>query len=68
MYYFDESPESMAAQLEEVASDLSAGADRQQLLDLLPPGGARFAADSALWDLEAQLSGISAESATTPPP
>lgn len=60
VYYFNESPESMAAQLEEVASDLSAGTDRQQLLDLLPPGGARFAADSALWDLEAQLSGISA--------
>ena len=55
VYYCDETPESMAAQLEEISGPLSAGADREQLLALLPPGGARFAADSALWDLEAQL-------------
>jgi len=39
---------------------MSSGADRNALLELLPPCGARCAADSALWDLEAQLSGISA--------
>ncbi len=55
VYYFDETPESMATQLEEISDHLSAGADRKQLLALLPPGGARFAADSALWDLEAQI-------------
>ena len=57
VYLNDETPESMAAQLESVSSELSSDLDRVALLDLLPPGGARFAADSALWDLEAQFSG-----------
>jgi L-alanine-DL-glutamate epimerase-like enolase superfamily enzyme len=60
VYNNGETPESMAAQLQQITAALAAGADRQQLLELLPPGGARFAADSALWDLEAQQSGISA--------
>lgn len=60
VYYLDETPESMAAQLEAVAADLSGGADRRRLLEILPPGGARMAADAALWDLEAQLEGRSA--------
>jgi L-alanine-DL-glutamate epimerase-like enolase superfamily enzyme len=60
VYYLDETPESMAAQLETIAPNLAAGADRQQLLGLLPPGGARMAADAALWDLDAQLAGRSA--------
>ena len=60
VYYLDETPELMAAQLEEIAPRIAAGADREQLLDLLPPGGARLAADAALWDLEAQLSGRTA--------
>lgn len=60
VYYHGETPESMKAQIEAVAPELSAGADRKQLLELLPPGGARFAVDSALWDIEAQLSGTNA--------
>jgi L-alanine-DL-glutamate epimerase-like enolase superfamily enzyme len=60
VYYLDETLDSMTAQLENVSRELAAGADRQQLLRLLPPGGARMAADAALWDLEAQLSGRSA--------
>jgi len=60
VYYFDETPESMTVQIEEVLEELAAGADRQQLLQLLPPGGARLAVDSALWDLEAQQRGVSA--------
>lgn len=60
VHYLGETLESMVAQLEEISAHLSAGTDRQQLLDLLPPGGARCAADSALWDLEAQLGGRSA--------
>ena len=56
VYYLDETPESMAAQLQAISAALADGADRDQLLGLLPPGGARFAADSALWDLESQLS------------
>ena len=60
VYYLDETTESMTAQIETVTPELEAGADRRRLLELLPPGGARFAVDSALWDLEAQLSGVSA--------
>jgi L-alanine-DL-glutamate epimerase-like enolase superfamily enzyme len=58
--YKGETPESMAAQIQEVSGALAKGADRQALLSLLLPGGARFALDSALWDLEAQMSGINA--------
>ncbi len=60
VYYNDETPESMAAQIRSIADTISAGANREQLLDLLPPGGARMAVDAALWDLEAQQSGVSA--------
>ncbi len=60
VYYLDETPASMARELEAVAAELAAGAGRERLLELLPPGGARMAADAALWDLEAQQRGISA--------
>jgi L-alanine-DL-glutamate epimerase-like enolase superfamily enzyme len=60
VYYNGETLESMTSDLQRISPALSAGADRKALLELLPPGGARFAADSALWDLEAQLSGTSA--------
>jgi L-alanine-DL-glutamate epimerase-like enolase superfamily enzyme len=60
VYNKGETPESMAEQIQDVSAALASGADQQALLELLPPGGARFAVDSALWDLEAQLSGISA--------
>ncbi len=60
VYYFDETPESMSAQLESIAPHLEDGTSREQLLTLLPPGGARLAADAALWDLEARLTGRSA--------
>lgn len=58
--YKGETQESMAAQIQGVLGSLERGADRQALLELLPPGGARFAVDSALWDLEAQISGVNA--------
>ena len=60
VYYLDETPETMTAQLEHVANELAGGADRQRLLELLPPGGARMAADAALWDLDAHLTGRTA--------
>ena len=60
VYYLDDTDRSMLAQVESVRSELTAGAGRQELLRLLPPGGARCALDAALWDLEAQLSGTSA--------
>lgn len=59
VYYLDETPESMTAQIEAIGEELGAGADRRQLMELLPPGGARFAVDSALWDLQAQLDNFS---------
>ena len=60
VYYLDETEKTMLRQLEEIVDDLAAGATREDLLELLPPGGARNAADAALWDLEAQLAGRSA--------
>jgi L-alanine-DL-glutamate epimerase-like enolase superfamily enzyme len=60
VYYLDETTDSMAAQLSAITPELETGADRQHLLELLPPGGARLAADAALWDLEAQVAGRSA--------
>lgn len=60
VYYLDESLDSMVEQLQAVNSELSGTVDRRQLLTLLPPGGARFAVDSALWDIEAQRCGNSA--------
>ena len=57
IYYFDETPASMTAQIEAVAGRIEGGASRAELLGLLPPGGARNALDCALWDLEAKQSG-----------
>ena len=59
VYYLDETEKTMLKQLEAVAADLAGGASREDLLELLPAGGARNAADAALWDLEAQLNGTS---------
>ena len=57
VYYRDETPASMTAQIESVRSRIECGLDRQALLDLLPAGGARNAIDAALWDLEAKRLG-----------
>ena len=48
----------MLAQLEAVRAAIEAGIDREDLRKLLPPGGARNALDCALWELEAQRTGI----------
>lgn len=60
VYYHDETPSRMADQVESVRDRVEAGIDRETLLGLLPPGGARNALDCALWDLEAARSGIPA--------
>ena len=60
VYYFGDTEQSMLEQLQSIEDELANGAGREALLELLPPGGPRFAADAALWDLEAQLSGRSA--------
>ena len=55
--YHGETIDSMRAQIESVRAAVERGVDRGQLLDLLPPGGARNALDAALWDLEAKRTG-----------
>lgn len=58
--YHGETAESMVAEIEGVRAALEAGATRAELQDMLPPGGARNALDTALWDLEAKQSGTPA--------
>jgi L-alanine-DL-glutamate epimerase-like enolase superfamily enzyme len=57
VYYFEETVATMTAQIEQVREKIEAGTSRTDLLNLLPPGGARNAIDSALWDLEAKRAG-----------
>jgi L-alanine-DL-glutamate epimerase-like enolase superfamily enzyme len=54
VYYLNDTPEQIVATLEAHRATIENGIDRQQLLQLLPPGGARNALDCALWDLEAK--------------
>ncbi len=58
--YHGETQASMIDQIESVRTAIEDGAGRQDLLSLLPAGGARAALDAALWDLEAGLSGTPA--------
>lgn len=55
--YHGETLQSMMTEIEEVRASVECGATRQELLELLPPGGARNVIDIALWDLEAKRSG-----------
>jgi L-alanine-DL-glutamate epimerase-like enolase superfamily enzyme len=57
--YAGETIESMFAQIEGIRTRLELGTSREELIEALPPGGARNAIDSALWDLEAKQSGRS---------
>ena len=57
--YRGETPQSLLAQVEAVRAEIEAGLDVERLQTLLPPGGARFAVDSALLDLQAKQSGTS---------
>ncbi len=59
VYYNNDNPLEMVADIERVRADIESGIDRPALKDLLPPGGARNALDAALWDLEAKQSGKS---------
>jgi L-alanine-DL-glutamate epimerase-like enolase superfamily enzyme len=54
---YGESVESALAAVERARASVEAGAGREALLSLLPPGAARNAIDCALWDLEACRSG-----------
>lgn len=55
--HFGYTVESVLEEIENVQPKIEAGADRQTLLELMPPGPARNAVDCALWDLEAKLTG-----------
>jgi L-alanine-DL-glutamate epimerase-like enolase superfamily enzyme len=55
--YDGETVASMTAELDAVRAPVLAGAGRADLAALLPPGGARFALDAALWDIEAKAGG-----------
>jgi L-alanine-DL-glutamate epimerase-like enolase superfamily enzyme len=59
VFYTGESVETIIAQIDAVADTVRRGVSREDLLELLPSGGARNAIDCALWDLEAKLSGRS---------
>jgi len=51
---YDETIESVTAQIERLRSDLERGLSREDLQDALPAGAARCAVDCAMWDLEAK--------------
>ncbi|WP_309662432.1 dipeptide epimerase [Sphingomonas sp.] len=53
----DDVPHMLAA-LEAARIPIEAGAGRDELRSIMPPGGARNAVDCALWDLEAARAGM----------
>ncbi|TCO74884.1 N-acetyl-D-Glu racemase DgcA [Chromatocurvus halotolerans] len=57
IYYLQETGSSLLAQAQSVSGAIADGASRDDLLRLLPAGGARNALDAALWDLEAKQAG-----------
>lgn len=69
VYYHDETPDSIAQQVESVRGAIEGGVTRKSLQGLLPAGGARNAIDCALWDLDAKRAGKPAwQLAGLPPP
>jgi L-alanine-DL-glutamate epimerase-like enolase superfamily enzyme len=52
VYYLNDGPDHMAAEIERVRDAIEAGAGLDELQTLLPAGGARNALDCALWELE----------------
>ena len=57
--YEGETVETMRAQIAAIAPQLHDGVRCEDVVRLLPPGGARNAIDVALWDLEAKRTGTS---------
>ncbi|MFK7944938.1 MAG: N-acetyl-D-Glu racemase DgcA [Paracoccaceae bacterium] len=55
---YDETVESVIAQIESAAGALSDGLDRAALQDAMAPGAARNGLDCAMWDLEAKTAGV----------
>jgi L-alanine-DL-glutamate epimerase-like enolase superfamily enzyme len=61
---YDETVDSVVAQLQPAAQALRDGAAPHEALALLTPGAARNALDCALWDLRAKREGLSVEALT----
>jgi L-alanine-DL-glutamate epimerase-like enolase superfamily enzyme len=57
---YDETPDSVVAQIMAMAGDVAGGLDRPALQAAMPPGAARNALDCAFWDLEAKRAGVPA--------
>lgn len=57
---YDETPDSVVAQIMSMADAIAGGLDRAALQTAMPPGAARNALDCAFWDLEAKRSGTPA--------
>jgi L-alanine-DL-glutamate epimerase-like enolase superfamily enzyme len=57
VYYLGDDQENMIATVEQVRTEIEAGASRDDLQLLLPPCGARNALDCAMWELDARLAG-----------
>jgi L-alanine-DL-glutamate epimerase-like enolase superfamily enzyme len=66
---YGESVASVIAQVEALRTELAAGMGRDELQARLPPGAARNALDTALWDLDSRLTSVpvSAQLARTAP-
>jgi L-alanine-DL-glutamate epimerase-like enolase superfamily enzyme len=60
VYYHNETPASLTAQIESMRDVIESGINREALQNVLPPGGARCAIDCALWDLDSKRAGVSA--------
>ena len=56
-YYLGDDIDHMLAEATRVRGVIEEGATREDLQQLLPPGGARNALDCAFWDLEAKQAG-----------
>ncbi len=56
---YGESAASVMAQITVILPQLERGMTRDQLQQALPPGAARNAVDSAMWDVEARRQGLS---------
>lgn len=57
VYYLGDDADHMLAEAQRVRGAIEAGATREDLQGLLPPGGARNALDCAYWELEAKRAG-----------
>jgi L-alanine-DL-glutamate epimerase-like enolase superfamily enzyme len=57
VYYLGDDVAHMMTALEAARGEIEAGPSREELRAILPPGGARNAVDSALWELESRQAG-----------